>query len=552
LALLSKEKRFDLLSRLSRMTDLDMLLDLLGTEIELLGIADGYMINLLQADGAHLVSHKVRFMAEFHSLQHTYVGQKYLTGDEHINALAFQTRAKVRIDSRNAPEQEANILRYWKCREIVAVPITLGEHDPKSPLGTVMLLKQGDPIPEAQFEPLAELLAFFHASLSHWMRYAYFEEMHHEAMTAAVENNRLLQFLDEMNSLTSVEKIYELFAAELFRQMPFDFAIFSLAENGNLDSLYAVANDEQYRPIGLELQRFIQANPVPNSPTASGAAYVFQRDETRMFPDLQEMMHLPIPEHDLKIAAILKTPRTLFISPIRYKKAPIGIFAFYSLTRTLQLSDADLHLLEHLSSFLGTAITNCKIYATTQAQNVEIGLLNEKLQEKVVKLAEQASTDQLTGLFNFRVFQEQLTKRLMESQRTSDKKDLSLLLIDIDYFKKFNDTYGHAAGNDVLAGVALDISKLIRQTDMACRYGGEEFSVILPKCDTAGAQLMAERIRSALAAHQFSTCAGVHSVTVSIGCTTSRPNDTLETFFGRVDQALYRAKSGGRNQVCIA
>jgi two-component system, cell cycle response regulator len=552
LALLKKEQTYEILSRITAVNSLDGLLDLFGNQIETLGLAEGYLINLLDADGACLVSRKIRYATQFQSLEQVYLGHKNSLNDDYVNARAFKNRSIIRINLKNAGEDEASILRYWKADEIVAIPIVASPNDAALPLGVIVLLKAGEPILEQQITSLQELITLFHTCLANWMRYAQLEEMHEQEKVSVAENERLLQFLDELSGLTSVAKIYDLFAAQVFRQMHFDIAGFSLLEDGRLTDSYVAIADPALKPIGEEWLQFMQQTPFPDNPTLSGAAYVFFRDEAIVFPDVQQIMHLQIAKHDQKILSILKTPRTLFISPIRHQKKPIGIFAFYSLTQPVKLSETDVHLLERLSSFLGTALTNSQIYATSQKQNIEIGHLNQRLQEKVVKLAEQASTDELTGLFNFRTFEEELTKCLLESKRASDKKELSLLLIDIDHFKNFNDTYGHAAGNDVLAGVALEITKLIRQTDMACRYGGEEFVLILPKCDLSGAMLLAERIRSILEKHKFATCAGARSVTVSVGCAVSLPDDTRQALFARADEALYQAKNSGRNRVCSA
>ncbi len=270
-----------------------------------------------------------------------------------------------------------------------------------------------------------------------------------------------------------------------------------------------------------------------------------------LVPDLQQAMELPMPEFDRRSLGFLsRPPRTLYLSAIRYHKEPIGAFALYSLSEPLSLSENDLQLLEQLSSFLGTALTNSRLYATSQAQNAEIGRLNLQLQEKVSQLFELASTDQLTGLFNFRSFEQELERRLLEAARASDNRELALVMFDIDHFKSFNDRFGHACGNDVLAGVAGEINRCIRQTDMACRYGGEEFVVILPGCDLEGARLLAERVRAGVEQMGVATCEGEQRITISAGCTLRQSGDTQRTLFSRADEALYQAKAQGRNRVC--
>lgn len=162
-------------------------------------------------------------------------------------------------------------------------------------------------------------------------------------------------------------------------------------------------------------------------------------------------------------------------------------------------------------------------------------------------LLEKATTDALTGLPNRATFLERARRELARAERNGSS--LALAMLDIDHFKRFNDTYGHAAGNVVLAGVAAEIGKLVRKMDLACRYGGEEFIVILTKCDQDGVQTFAERVRNAVESALFNTEAGPLSVTVSVGCASYRAGDSYETFFKRADQALYRAKQNGRNRV---
>jgi two-component system, cell cycle response regulator len=130
-------------------------------------------------------------------------------------------------------------------------------------------------------------------------------------------------------------------------------------------------------------------------------------------------------------------------------------------------------------------------------------------------------------------------------------KPLTLLVLDIDYFKAINDTYGHDAGDDVLREFAMRIKKSIRGIDLACRYGGEEFVIVMPETDMAVAALVAERIRRRIASEPFAIDQGAKAidVTLSIGLSALATNDTAATILKRADQALYRAKRDGRNRV---
>ncbi|MBM4146928.1 MAG: diguanylate cyclase [Nitrospira sp.] len=161
-------------------------------------------------------------------------------------------------------------------------------------------------------------------------------------------------------------------------------------------------------------------------------------------------------------------------------------------------------------------------------------------------------TDDLTGLFNQRYFYTQITKECERAKRHN--RPLSLLLIDIDLFKDFNDTYGHWEGDFVLRKIGEILLNIVRDIDMPFRYGGEEFTVILPDTNHEDAIIVAERIRKAVAQNVFYpfTLDGqpdVVSKTVSIGITEFRDMDDMKSFVKRADNALYQAKNRGRNML---
>ncbi|MVV51618.1 GGDEF domain-containing protein [Pseudomonas sp. PB120] len=168
------------------------------------------------------------------------------------------------------------------------------------------------------------------------------------------------------------------------------------------------------------------------------------------------------------------------------------------------------------------------------------------------ELAQLAATDALTGVANRRMLDQTLRHEWFRAQRSG--KPLSVLMIDADHFKAFNDQHGHQAGDDALRALAKVISDNVRRpADLVARYGGEEFSVILAETDSAGAQQIAEHIR--LAVERLPFVAGVESpITVSIGISTwTRNSDiSLEQLLFAADMALYQAKDGGRNRVVAA
>ena len=174
-------------------------------------------------------------------------------------------------------------------------------------------------------------------------------------------------------------------------------------------------------------------------------------------------------------------------------------------------------------------------------------LTRERVQmlEKLKKLS---ITDGLTQLFNSRHFYSQLKGEIGRSNRY--KHPLSLLLLDIDHFKKYNDTYGHLEGDKVLVRLGQVIKQVLRKMDSAYRYGGEEFTVILPETVGAEAETVAQRLRITVENESFAPeTVEVVPITISVGVTEYNPKEDIATFIQRADQAMYMSKQEGRNKV---
>jgi len=223
-----------------------------------------------------------------------------------------------------------------------------------------------------------------------------------------------------------------------------------------------------------------------------------------------------------------KNIRSVIAFPMLYEQELLGLFVMLSEKRDF-LDTFHIGLLEVLCNQASISIANAQLHA-------EI----EKL----------ATTDGLTGLYNHRRFQENLTEEFKRLNRQSSP--VSLILTDIDYFKKVNDNYGHPAGDIVLKGVSKIIREQIRDVDVPARYGGEEFAVILPGTDAEGAKNIAERLRKKVMDATFSADGKSLKITISIGIATA-PVDAKgkEELIEKTDKALYHAKHNGRNQSVI-
>jgi diguanylate cyclase (GGDEF)-like protein len=236
--------------------------------------------------------------------------------------------------------------------------------------------------------------------------------------------------------------------------------------------------------------------------------------------DLREHRLAPLPFRTAHSGSIC-------VLPLVYEKDLLGVLVFLS-RDTGALNPLQFEYLKVLGNQAVSALENVKLYA---------------------EIERMAVTDGLTGLHNHRHFQEKLTEEFGRLGRFS--APLSLLLVDIDFFKKVNDTCGHPAGDEILRRVAGMLKETVRSVDIAARYGGEEFAAILPGTDYEGARKIAERLRASVMEKTFPFEGRDLKVTVSIGAATC-PSDaaTKEDLIEKADRALYHAKRNGRNR-CV-
>ena len=176
-------------------------------------------------------------------------------------------------------------------------------------------------------------------------------------------------------------------------------------------------------------------------------------------------------------------------------------------------------------------------------------LAEEALQESERRYRELSIIDGLTHLYNSRHFYNQLEKEMERSIRY--EQPLTLLLLDLDKFKVFNDTYGHIEGDHVLSQLGQVIKRCLRDPDSAYRYGGEEFTIILPMTTSVEGIVTAQRIQAEFGKETFTPVLGTEVfVTMSIGCSQYKPKEDIKTFVHRVDQLMYEAKQNGRDRIC--
>jgi diguanylate cyclase (GGDEF)-like protein len=217
--------------------------------------------------------------------------------------------------------------------------------------------------------------------------------------------------------------------------------------------------------------------------------------------------------------------------PILAQGETLGILHLQATDEAPQLEASELSLKTTFAAQVGLSIANIKLRAALRTQSVR---------------------DALTGLYNRRYLEEVLDREVRRASRAA--QSLGILMIDLDHFKSFNDSYGHDAGDAVLREIAMSLTRGIRAEDFVCRFGGEEFVVILPTADLAASRVRAERLRSKTKEltilHQGKS---MGMITISVGVAAFPEHGTSpKELMAAADAALYQAKRGGRDQVVVA
>ncbi|MEQ8223976.1 MAG: sensor domain-containing diguanylate cyclase, partial [Candidatus Eremiobacterota bacterium] len=221
---------------------------------------------------------------------------------------------------------------------------------------------------------------------------------------------------------------------------------------------------------------------------------------------------------------MIRYERSEMAVPLTSKDECIGVI-YVGQQKANAFSHDDLNLLSTLANQTSIAVTNAKLYEKTHNM---------------------ATTDGLTGLYTHRYFQEKLEEEVQKAQRY--QTHMAMLMVDTDHFKQYNDTYGHPDGDMLLKEICKLLKSYVRDTDIVCRYGGDEFTLILVEADKKTAINTAERIRQAI---QLRLNQRDVKITASIGVASYPEDATNKTaLMAQADASVYKAKHGGRNRVC--
>ncbi len=331
---------------------------------------------------------------------------------------------------------------------------------------------------------------------------------------AKIEQGKLYRASEALGSATTEVQVIEAGVSSAREFAAFDFAVVTLFDrNGNEHEVCAASGEGTEALVG---QRFRHNAGLVSMVVANRHALPYRGEY-----DAQRQV---VFSRGLKPPAV----PSLLVLPLVVHERALGTLVLGSKRRGT-FTDAVRPTLEVLASHIAVSLANARM---------------------LKRLEELATTDGLTGLYNKRALIETAEQKLRSAQRF--KKPLSLLICDIDHFKRVNDTYGHDVGDLVIRGFGDLLKRVKRDIDLVGRFGGEEFVIVCEETEEGGAKLLAERIRSELKATCFQTELGPLSVTCSVGVSTfPQAGTTWDTLFKATDEALYASKRGGRDRVTL-
>jgi diguanylate cyclase (GGDEF)-like protein len=343
----------------------------------------------------------------------------------------------------------------------------------------------------------------------------------------AVNNRRLIDILHEVTGDLTAAEIYGILTSRVAKALGISHCAVVLARAGETVGIVAAAADNsRIHDVEVSLDRY------PEIAAALESDHVVLVDDTMTHPLFAELREVWTRERKRIVL------QSVAAVPFAIDRTSTGVLFLRTDHGERRLTLDDIEFAEVAIRASVAAIRRAQALETTRADNRRLEAL--------------ATTDPLTRVLNRRALLDRLNAEVDRARRYDS--GLTMLLLDVDYFKQINDTAGHLAGDSVLRQLGALLEDAMRKVDVVARYGGEEFVAILPETSADGGVAFAERLRERIEAQEFNVNheRTVH-LTVSIGIATfpSARVESTEDLFARADEALYRAKSAGRNQVCI-
>ena len=440
-------------------------------------------------------------LATYDTSGDTYLSLQPVSGEYTFTELALRLGHTLIVDDAyDSPYLNHEIAKQCPSRSLIVLPLSAGQNK----LGALILsfkeYHHFQPEEISICEQAASLIALA------FEKFKAVEQAQQRAATSEALRKAGAAITETLETDETVARILE----QLNQVIPYDTASVQILNGNEMEIIGGSGFADLKAVIGI---RF----PVPgNNPNTivmeTGKSYLLP-EIGDVYPEFKKPPHNHI--------------RSWLGVPLIFQERVIGLLAIDSATPN-QFTQENITLAVAFADQVAVALENSRIYE--KAQN-------------------QAITDALTGVYNRRGLFQVGEFELLRARRI--KRPCCVLMLDIDHFKRVNDRYGHATGDQTLRGLTERCRTILRGVDMIGRYGGEEFVILLPETNIKSARLVAERLRQLITKEPFATDAGPLRITISIGVAEAAKLDTLGTLIERADEALYDAKRAGRNCVIV-
>ncbi len=443
-------------------------------------------------------------------------------------------------------------MERWKFNKVAIIPILNKKTELHFlSIGTVVAYTGKRRFTKEKIKRLEKLIDFFYFSI--------FNAHHHQSYLdkelmleyASLDLEAFDGFVEKINNIQNTTAIYDKICESLSDWFNFDTSAILIINDKQFKPTGSYCRSEKYKDTYNDLMKHLSENEIFVNEVGLSYGHAYQAKQPFYIENAPAILNLDMHRLDKIWCHGHKYCHSYLHVPIITRDNVIGVFTVTNVDKHPPLTTTQLKIILQCCSFAGTAIENAKLYSVIESKNREILKLNKRLEEKVDVLQIKATRDELTGLYNLAYFNSFLPASIEMNERKSSDFSLSLAMVDADFFKKINDTYGHEQGNIVLKKIADCLVNNIRNNDTVCRYGGEEFILVFDGCDINSAQKLCERIREDVEMSTIELNKQKVKITVSIGCTEYQDGDSISELTERADMALYKAKEFGRNKVCI-
>ena len=386
-----QQKTLDIIHRISKTINLEEILDIIGEEIGQLDSIDGYTINLLDKEKNILTCSKVSLPGNFKAIERTFHHFNYSLGPDDENTPVINEKKVVSIDTQNISrfsESARSRFKAWRMRHMITIPITNIEDVNADVVGAITVFNNTGKICHKSIDTLCQKMVMFFDPIENSIKYSKLKAKEKLVETGIAERAKFLSFVNEVNNLSSVDKIYEKISEEFLRRYPFDMVSILMKKDGRLHGVSSYTKDERFKLKSEEWKKIIKEKPFDISYEGGSYSMCFLNDQNLYFPDVPQIQNLPMNRNDKVMLDQIGGFKSIIHLPINKDNKPIGVISISSFDSFVTLSREDINYLEMLSSFIGTSIVNAGLYSTIADQKNEIEETLSELKSTQDKLVE--------------------------------------------------------------------------------------------------------------------------------------------------------------------